>query len=462
MTTATSHDHLAGNHTVVLNRLLLLRVMVLTIALASILFFYFVLERSLAFGALLGIVFSAYIYSLATYSRLRKMTPVTDVELFLHIVADSLLIVILVSLSGGASNPFIYYLLVMVAISSTLFEKTMSWSFCFMAIAAYTVLLFLDMQGHVNHLFSDFQLHLVGMWVNFVGSAILICFFISRLAYALRDRQILLAQARENGLRQEQLVGIGTLAASTVHALRTPLSTIAILLSDMKTENKNTELEEDIDLLLRQVDRCKQTTDRLAALADTSEDEKSFEFSATFIDSLEEHYLLINPSIMPTFSFAALNQHLMSQNLINQESPNDQLVIETHILLQQAVQSLIDNAIHAAKSSVLVQSEEAKGFLSIKISDDGPGIPPDIAVNWGKPFFSKKEGGLGVGIFLANSTIERFGGAVTMVTNTQNNADAGTTVCVDIPYMDGPVPNARYGRPDDTAGSSLKPESRII
>lgn len=421
MIATAAHEHLAGNHTVVLSRILLLRVVVLTIALTSISFFYFVLDRRLSFGALLAVVFVGYVYSAVTYGRLRKTTAVTDHELFIHILADSLLIVILVSLSGGASNPFIYYLLVMVAISSTLFEKAVSWVFCFLAISAYTFLLYWDIQGHVNHLFSDFQLHLVGMWVNFVGSAILICFFISRLAHALRDRQIQLAQAREEALRQEQLVGIGTLAASTVHALRTPLSTIAILLSDIKMENRNSDLDGDIDLLLKQVDRCKQTTNRLATLADTSGDEKSYEPLIEFISSLEEHYQLINLSVMPVFTI---------------DEPNSQSLIQNHILLQQAVQSLIDNAIHAAKLQVHIRCSETAGFLSIEIVDDGPGIPPDIAVNWGKPFFSKKEGGLGVGIFLANSTIERFGGIVTLNSNAKNSGDAGTSVCAQIPLIE--------------------------
>lgn len=418
MIAAAAPQHLAGNHTVVLGRILLLRAVVLTIALASISFFYFVLERSLPFGVLLAVVSVGYVYCAASYVRLRRKTPVTDHELFIHILADSLLIVILVSLSGGASNPFIYYLLVMVAISSTLFEKAVSWLYCFLAISAYTSLLYWDIQGHVNHLFSDFQLHLVGMWVNFVGSAILICFFISRLAHALRDRQIRLAQAREEALRQEQLVGIGTLAASTVHALRTPLSTIAILLSDIKMENDNRALDADIDLLLKQVDRCQQTTNRLATLADTSDDEKSYEPFVEFIASLKEHYQLINLSVMPIFTI---------------HEPNNDSLIQNHILLQQAVQSLIDNAIHAAKSQVNIRCGEAAGFLSIEISDDGPGIPPDIAVNWGKPFFSKKEGGLGVGIFLANSTIERFGGIVTLNANAKNS---GTSVCAKIPLIE--------------------------
>ncbi|MFT5692142.1 MAG: two-component system sensor histidine kinase RegB [Oceanicoccus sp.] len=423
MIAAAAHEHLAGNHTVVLSRILLLRIVVLTIALASISFFYFVLDRNLSFGALLAVVFVGYIYSVITYGRLRRKTPVTDHELFIHILVDSILIVILVSLSGGASNPFIYYLLVMVAICSTLFEKSVSWLFCFLAISAYTFLLYWDIQEHVNHLFSDFQLHLVGMWVNFVGSAILICFFISRLAHALRDRQIHLAYAREEALRQEQLVGIGTLAASTVHALRTPLSTIAILLNDIKLENKNRELDGDISLLLTQVDRCKKTTNRLATLADTSDDEKSYELLIEFICSLEEHYQLINLSVMPIFTI---------------DEPNSHSFIQNHILLQQAVQSLIDNAIHAAKSKVTIRCGESDGFLSIEISDDGPGIPPDIAVNWGKPFFSKKEGGLGVGIFLANSTIERFGGGVTLNTNinAKDNEATGTSVCAQIPLIE--------------------------
>jgi len=69
------------------------------------------------------------------------------------------------------------------------------------------------MDEHSEHM-PNFQLHLVGMWVTFVVSAALITTFVSRMAAAIRSRELTLAKARENELRNEQLVAIGSLAAA--------------------------------------------------------------------------------------------------------------------------------------------------------------------------------------------------------------------------------------------------------
>ena len=53
------------------------------------------------------------------------------------------------------------------------------------------------------------------------------------MANAIKVRELNLAEARENEIRNEQLVAIGTLAAGTAHALGTPLSTMAVLLTEL-------------------------------------------------------------------------------------------------------------------------------------------------------------------------------------------------------------------------------------
>jgi len=416
-------QHLSGNRRLALYRLTLLRVLILSFALSAWVFDYFVLSRGLPFKPFLIIIGIGFTYSALSYIRIKKNLLVTDPEIFIHLVLDSLLILALVSISGTTANPFIYYLLVLVAINAVLFEKRASWSFSIFTIMLYTLLLYFDIKDHASHALNDFQLHLIGMWVNFVGSTVIINFFISRLSTALRDREILLAQARENNLKNEQLIGIGTIAASTVHALRTPLSTIAVLLSDLKSDHQSAEFVADIDLLLRQVDRCKETTDKLASLADIPENENQVEKPEELFLFLKEHYLLTHQKITPEFKILT-SEHSAS--------------IQKNILLRQAIMNLIDNAIHAAKQSVVIHFEIIGKHLIIKIHDDGAGIPREIIENWGKPFLSKKEGGLGIGIFLANSTIERLGGKVILhnVTLHKGNDQSGTTIEVSIPTLE--------------------------
>jgi len=400
-------DHLSGNRKLILSRIVALRVVTLTFALSFIAFFYFQLDQDLPYGLLVATILIGFLYTAFTQLRLAWNLPISDAELLVHLSVDTLVLIILVSISGRTANPFIYYMLLLVAIASVIFERKISFIFCLVTILAYSSLLYIDMQGHIQHTLDRFQLHLIGMWVNFVGTTSLIWFFTSRLATAVRDRQILLAKAREEALRNEQLVGIGTLATSTVHALRTPLSTIAVMLSDIQSENTDKNLDRDITVLLQQVERCKQTTNRLSALADKPVGGAEYIPALSLIETLKEHYLLSQPGIPPSFTAEAVSSASS---------------IKSHVLLNQALINLIDNAIHAAISRVHVTVTEnlADNMLKIEIADDGKGMPLEIAENWGKPFFSTKSGGLGIGIFLANSTIEQFGGKVILVSQGKN------------------------------------------
>ncbi|WP_075187824.1 ATP-binding protein [Teredinibacter haidensis] len=404
-----------GSRKKILYRILVLRAIALAIAFSVLAVFQFMLERPLDYPLLYGITFAAALYSAVTLLRLQSLTPVTDVELFFHLLMDALILLVLVAFSGRATNPFIYYLLVLVAISATIFTRAVSWVFAGLAVIAYTALLYLDLEEHIHHLFSDFQLHLIGMWVNFVGSTLLMHFFVSLLATALRDREVLLARSREETLKNEQLVAIGTLAASTVHALGTPLSTMAVMLGEMK---QDTEVDlEDIGLLLGQVERCKQTMSKLSTIASNQESEYRVSPVAELFDDLEEHYHLLSPVRVPNFSM---------------DSSVEQAQIHHSLLLLYALINLVDNAVRAAQSRVEVSAKVAGHKLQIKIKDDGHGMPADMVENFGKPNFSRQEGGLGIGIFLSNTTIEKLNGKIVLF-NPSESRDGKTTVLVELP-----------------------------
>ena len=406
-TNLTFNQTLSGNRRLILKRLLVLRAALLCAVVVALLSFTFLVDVRIHTAAyllpLVGFGFCGY-----WVARYRKGASVTDANLLRQLVFDAVFLLVLIYFTGGATNPFIYYLLVLVAISAAIFNSIIGWLFSAGCMLAYTFIMFTDVREHVHHMSSDFQLHLLGMWVNFVGSAVLICFFVSRLATALRDRQIELSKVREETLKNEQLVGIGTLAASTVHALGTPLSTMAVVLGEMQHSYKQgaakwdaSSQNENVELMLGQIERCKKTLSKLSLLSQQQQDGGSLENIAEFSDELKEHYLLANPRIMPAIVF-------------NNEQYFSEFFIEQSVLFRHAVINLVDNAIQAAVRQVKVCLEvDAKSkMLTIDIEDDGNGLPSDIEEQWGKPVISQKESGMGIGIFLSNSTVEKLGGKV--------------------------------------------------
>lgn len=341
--------------------------------------------------------------------RLVKSQVMSHAELFSHLMIDLLFLFVILFNTGGASNPLISYLLVLLAVTATILPRLYVNTFAVLSIAFYTFFILLDLEvGHDSGHESmsqevTFQLHLVGMWVIFVVSAILISVFITRMASAIKSREANLAKARENEIRNEQLVAIGTLAAGTAHALGTPLSTMSVLLTELDKlrpdEINVNEMKEDISLLKQQVVRCKQSLSDLTRYYNKSgtEIKRSISLEA-FAQDIQDYIVNVHPTASVEFRINTPIERNLSSELS----------------LKHAVINIIENSIKAATAKVTVEFQliSKPDQLEIVVSDDGPGIPPQVIENFGEPFISLRKESMGIGIFLANAAIQKLNGSI--------------------------------------------------
>ena len=358
------------------------------------------------------------------YWRLRRGASIAPLELLGHLLIDVSLLVGLLWLTGGISNPLISYLLVLLAVSATLLPRLMVIGFAMASTALYTFFLLLDLSSDQQMAMSGdmqemtFQLHLVGMWVIFVVSAALITVFITRMAEGIRRRELTLAKAREEALRSEQLIAIGTLAAGTAHALGTPLSTMSVLLSDLDelaTENLGVpEVKEDISVLRQQVTRCRNSLTQLTRYyhKDEGRSEQTIPISA-FIEDVRDYLTNIHPRS---------NIQITLYNIDNKNLNSD-------LSIKHALINIIENGIKAAKDKVTLELRVSRADLTITIADDGPGIPAEVMENLGEPFISVRNQGKGLGIYLANASISRLGGSIEM----SNRVEGGAVTRITLP-----------------------------
>ena len=358
------------------------------------------------------------------YWRLRRGASITPLELLGHLLVDVSLLVGLLWLTGGISNPLISYLLVLLAVSATLLPRLMVIGFAMASTALYTFFLLLDLSSDQQMAMSGdmqemtFQLHLVGMWVIFVVSAALITVFITRMAEGIRRRELTLAKAREEALRSEQLIAIGTLAAGTAHALGTPLSTMSVLLSDLDelaTENLGVpEVKEDISVLRQQVTRCRNSLTQLTRYyhKDEGRSEQTIPISA-FIEDVRDYLTNIHPRS---------NIQITLYNIDNKHLNSD-------LSIKHALINIIENGIKEAKDKVTLELRVSRADLTITIADDGPGIPAEVMENLGEPFISVRNQGMGLGIYLANASISRLGGSIEM----RNRVEGGAVTRITLP-----------------------------
>ena len=109
--------------------------------------------------------------------------------------------------------------------------------------------------------------------------------------------------------------------------------------------------------------------------------------------------------------------------------------------LEQALHNLLNNAADASPAGFQVTGSSEADNVVIDILDDGPGLTEEAESRAGELFFSTKEtqGGMGLGLFLANATIERYGGSVRL----SNRPSGGCCTRVTLPYLDAPAKVAR-------------------
>lgn len=139
-----------------------------------------------------------------------------------------------------------------------------TWAMALLTMGAYSFLMYVYVP--LPHA-QDFRLHLYGMWAGFFMAATLIAYVVIQIRAALAQREAALAQGREAALRDERIVALATLAAGAAHELGTPLSTMAIVVNELRAEARVGDMRERLTLLREQIARCKQTLATLAAAA---------------------------------------------------------------------------------------------------------------------------------------------------------------------------------------------------
>lgn len=405
-----------------LQRLMLLRLLVTLLSITGALVFHGfspLVVPVLPLSLLIGGIFASIAFGMW---RLRQSVVISQRELFAHLTIEATFLVAILFYTGGASNPLISYLLVLLAVGATLLTQFYVNIFAVSSITLYSFFLLSELQtDHTDHMMVNFQLHLVGMWVTFVVSAVLITLFVTRMAAAIRSRELTLAEVRENEMRNEQLVAIGTLAAGTAHALGTPLSTMSVLLNELdglsESELQTTPIKADISLLRHQVTRCKDSLTQLTRFYNKS-DSRHAEVAPlqAFISDIQDYIVNIHPRATISFTVSEAAQ---------------QLPMSFDLMLRHAVINLIENAIRAATREVSVATGTRNSMVEIAICDDGPGIPDSVMEKMGEPFISTRRDSMGLGIFLANAAIQRAGGNIEMF----NLKEGGAMSIIRLPHL---------------------------
>lgn len=218
--------------------------------------------------------------------------------------------------------------------------------------------------------------------------------------------------------RSEKLASIGRLSAGVAHEINNPLTNISIysqlLLKKTRGENK------------RMMGIIKSQADIAARIV-----KNLLEFSRQHVVKFEQtdiNHLISAVLIISEHQFSSKNIKVVKD--LDSNSPK---ILADDSQLQQVFVNIMTNAIEAMPrgGNLTVSTRKANGFIEVKISDTGRGIPKEDLPKIFDPFFTTKEIGKGTGLGLSISygIIKKHDGKISV----ESEVGKGTTFIIELP-----------------------------
>jgi len=369
-----------------------------------------------------GILSLFAISAAATFIQARSQQFITEQMVRLQLVLDVVIMSLLFHFTGGAANPFVSIMLFPLIISASILPGRFTWFMVVLTLSFYGSLFMPSLQPspampehhqHGQASQSAFSLHIIGMWFNFAISAVLISFFVVKMRQEIDQQQVKINAQREQALRDEQLLGIATQAASAAHHMSTPLSTMAIIVNDLQRDEQSAAFRDDLNVLADQVKNCKHV---LEGLRHQAAFEKQAEPVLAFLTKLLDEFRLLRPATV-------LEEYVA---LDSPASALDTFSILSDPALRMAILNVLNNAADASPERIQLKAFCEQQKLGIDVVDSGAGFTSSAGLT---PVESTKSGGLGLGLFLSHATINRHGGEISISPERGN----GTRVRIRLP-----------------------------
>jgi two-component system, sensor histidine kinase RegB len=337
------------------------------------------------------------------FNPMQRLEPVYAAALLALNIVE---LAALLFFTGGLQNPFSFLFLAPVLISATALPIRLTIALGVLVVACASALGFFHLPLPWD---SDDPLvlppiYLLGVWLSIllaIGVTSLYAFQVTEESRKLSDA---LAATELVLTREQHLTQIDGLAAAAAHELGTPLSTIFLIARELEKTVQDGPLASDLKTLREQAQRCR---DILAKITQLSASGAPFDRMplSTLIEETVAPHRDFGVAIKVRLAVAATREPVGARNPA----------------VLYGVGNILENAVDFARTTVEVNAWWNADTVEIVISDDGPGIAPDMLKRIGEPYLSRRRsadepqsehGGLGLGIFIARTLLERTGAKV--------------------------------------------------
>ena len=376
---------------------------------------------SLAIGASVLVNLVAAI----TAPRTRRLT---EREATLFLTFDILQLGLLLALTGGLNNPFAVLLLAPVTIAASILHPRSTLVLGGLTLAVITAI----GPWHVPVLtaagpLETPELFLWGFWVALAIGVVFLGIYARQVTAEMTAMSEALAATQLALHRAQQLSDLDGVVAAAAHELGTPLATIKLVSGEMIEELADrpdlADLREDAELLHAQADRCR---DILRAMGREGRRDSYLDrapFEAVLREAAEPHM-----------------DRGKAVEIVVAEGRQPEIPRRPEIV--HGLRNLVQNAVDFARSRVEIRLDWTPERLSVRIRDDGPGFESALLDRIGDPFMrgrptgrpheprpAERPGyeGMGLGLFIAKSLLERTGARLTF-DNARGSAHARVTI----------------------------------
>jgi two-component system sensor histidine kinase RegB len=314
---------------------------------------------------------------------------------------------VLLFLTGGLQNPFSFLFLAPVLISATALPTRLTIALGVLAMACASALGFfhLPLPWDADEPLELPQIYQLGVWLSLmvaIGVTSLYAFQVTEEARQLSDA---LAATELVLTREQHLTQLDGLAAAAAHELGTPLSTIFLISRELeKTVKDPGPLADDLKTLREQAQRCRDILSKITQLSSSGAPFDRMPLS-TLIEEAVAPHRDFDVAIKVRIAVAGVSEPVGMRNPA----------------ILYGVGNILENAVDFARETVEVNAWWNADTVEISISDDGPGIAPDMLKRIGEPYLSRRRSGedsqsehvgLGLGIFIARTLLQRTGAKV--------------------------------------------------
>jgi two-component system, sensor histidine kinase RegB len=367
----------------------------------------FVVEQGLDFELPLIPCLSVIAFSAAvniglqiTFNPMRRLEPKHAAGLLALMIAE---LDALLFLTGGLDNPFSILVLAPTLIAATALPPRLTLALAAFAAASATALAIwhLPLPWIENNPLDLPSTFTVAVWISTIVAIAVTSLYAFQATEQARKLSDALAATELVLTREQHLTQLDGLAAAAAHELGTPLSTITLIVRELeKTLDPATSIAADIRTLREQTQRCRDILAKLTQLSSAGAPFDRMRLSA-----------LVEEAVAPHRDFGIAIR-------IRQTAPGrNEPVTHRNPAVLYGLGNILENAVDFARETVEVDAWWDSRNVEIVIADDGPGIAPDILRKIGEPYLSRRppdsgSGGLGLGIFIARTLLERSGAKV--------------------------------------------------